>query len=200
MMARRPFCLGLTGSIGMGKSTTAAMFAAEGVPVWDADATVHALYAKGGAAVPAIAAVFPEAIVEGAVDRAVLKRILAADPTALPQLEAIVHPLTATAREAFIAAHADAPLVILDVPLLFESGGVSVCDATVVVTAPPEVQRERVLQRPGMTAEQLDFILSRQMPDTEKRARADHVIETTTLEATRAAVRALVADLRARHA
>lgn len=194
------FRLGLTGGIGMGKSTTAAMFAAEGVPVWDADATVHALYARGGAAVPVIAEAFPGAVLDGAVDRAALKRILAADPAALPRLEALVHPFTAAAREAFLAAHADAPLVILDVPLLFETGGQGACDATLVVSAPPELQRERVLQRPGMTPAQLDFILSRQMPDAEKRARADHIIETVTLEATRAAVRALIAKLRARHA
>ncbi|MCL7465483.1 dephospho-CoA kinase [Phaeovulum sp. NW3] len=201
MMSRKgPFRLGLTGSIGMGKSTTAAMFAAQGVPVWDADATVHALYAPGGAAVPAIAAVFPEAVRDGAVDRAVLKAILAADKTALSRLESIVHPLTTAARLAFLDAHRDADLVLLDIPLLFETGADRDCDATLVVSAPPALQRARVLQRPGMTEQQLDLILSRQMPDAEKRARADYVIETLTLDATRQAVQSLIAKIRGQDA
>lgn len=197
----RPFLLGLTGSVGMGKSTTAAMFAEAGVPVWDADRTVHELYAKGGAAVAPIAAVFPDAIVEGAVDRGVLKKILAADPGALSRLEAIVHPLTTASRETFIADHADADLILLDIPLLFETGADAVCDATLVVSAPPEIQRARVLERPGMTEAQLDFILARQMPDAEKRARARYVIETLNLEDTRRDVRNLIAKIRGeRHA
>lgn len=191
----RPFVLGLTGSIGMGKSTTAEMFAAAGVPVWDADAAVHALYAPGGAAVAAVAAAFPGAVRQGAVDRGALKSLLASDPSALPRLESIVHPRVAASRAAFLAAHADAPLIVLDIPLLFETGADALCDATLVVTAPPEVQRARVLARPGMTEDQLSLILARQMPDAEKRARATHVIETRSLEQTRAAVQDLIASI-----
>ena len=196
----RPFLLGLTGSIGMGKSTTAKMFAEAGIPVWDADATVHALYAKGGAAVAPIEALFPQAVVDGAIDRGALKKVIAADKQALSRLESIVHPLTAQSREAFITDHRDADLVLLDIPLLFETGADNLCDAVLVVSAPPEVQRTRVLERGTMEAAQLDLILSRQTPDAEKRARADHVIETQTLEQTRAAVQALIAKIRGRHA
>ncbi|MBC7144374.1 MAG: dephospho-CoA kinase [Thioclava marina] len=192
----RPFLLGLTGSVGMGKSTTAAMFAEEGVPVWDADRTVHELYEKGGAAVAPIAAVFPSAIIEGAVDRGALKEILSADKQALSRLESIVHPLTTASREAFIADHRSAVLILLDIPLLFETGADKSCDATLVVSAPAEVQRARVLARPGMTEDQLDFILSRQMPDADKRARATYIIETVNLEDTRRDVRNLIAKLR----
>ncbi|MCW3781475.1 dephospho-CoA kinase [Defluviimonas salinarum] len=198
----RPYLLGLTGSIGMGKSTTAAMFAAEGVPVWDADAAVHRLYAKGGAAVPAIATLCPEAVVDGAVDRTGLKAWIASDPAALAQIEAAVHPFVAADRAAFIAgAKADgATLVVLDIPLLFETGAETWLDATLVVTAPVETQRARVLARPGMTEAQLAAILARQMPDAEKRARATHVIETRSLDQTRAAVQNLIAELRNSHA
>ncbi|MDP3339167.1 dephospho-CoA kinase [Frigidibacter sp.] len=195
-----PFRLGLTGSIGMGKSTTAAMFAEAGVPVWDADAAVHRLYAPGGAAVPAIAELHPEAVKDGAVDRAALKDWIAKDPTALGQIERAVHPLVAANREAFLTDAADKPLVLLDIPLLFETGAEAQMDATLVVSAPPEVQRARVLARPGMTEAQLDLILSRQMPDAKKRARATWVIETNGLEATRAAVQDLIETIRARHA
>lgn len=195
-----PFRLGLTGSIGMGKSTTARMFADAGIPVWDADATVHALYAKGGAAVAPIAAAFPQAIVDGAVDRASLRAALNADKQALSRLESIVHPLTTASREAFVAAHAEADLVLLDVPLLYETGAEKACDAVLVVSAPPEVQRARVLARGQMTEAQLDLILARQMPDAEKRARADFVIETLSLDATRSAVQNLIAKIRSRHA
>lgn len=198
----RPFRLGLTGSIGMGKSTTAAMFVAEGVPVWDADACVHRLYAQGGAAVGPVGAAFPEAARDGAIDRTRLKAAIAADPAALGRIEAIVHPLVAADRAAFLAdaAAKGAALVVLDVPLLFETGAQAQLDGTLVVTAPPELQRARVLARPGMTAAQFDLIASRQMPDTEKRVRATWVIETITLEATRAAVRKLIAEIRASHA
>jgi dephospho-CoA kinase len=198
----RPFLLGLTGSIGMGKSTTAAMFAAEGVPVWDADAAVHRLYARGAPGVAAIAALRPDAIIDGAVDRARLKEWIATDPDALTRIEAAVHPLVAADRAAFIdrAATAGVDLVLLDIPLLFETGAEAALDATLVVTAPAEVQRARVLARPGMTETQFAIILARQMPDAEKRARATHVIETSTLEQTRAAVQELIDELRADHA
>ncbi|MBY4894266.1 dephospho-CoA kinase [Rhodobacteraceae bacterium N5(2021)] len=186
--------LGLTGSIGMGKSTTAAMFRDLGVPVWDADATVHKLYAAGGAAVAPIAALIPDAIRNGAVDRTVLRAAIAQDPSLLKQIEARVHPLVADDRAAFRAAHANAPLIALDIPLLFETGGDAACDATLVVTTSPEEQRRRVLVR-GTSADTLDDLLSRQMPDAEKRARATYVIKTDTLDGTRKAVAHLVSEL-----
>ena len=186
--------LGLTGSIGMGKSTTAGMFRDLGVPVWDADAAVHRLYASGGAAVAPLARAVPEAVSEGGVDRAVL-RARATDPRTLARIEAIVHPLVAGDRSAFLAAHADAPLVVLDVPLLLETGADREVDRVVVVTAPADVQRARVLARGTMTEAQLDAILARQMPDADKRARADYIVETVTMEAARAAVEAIVEAL-----
>ncbi|MCP1167608.1 dephospho-CoA kinase [Limimaricola litoreus] len=189
------FRLGLTGSIGMGKSTTAAMFADEGLPVWDADAAVHRLYGPGGAAVEPMRAAFPEAILDNAVSRDALKRIIAADPTALPRIEAIVHPLVQTDREDFIAAQS-ADITVLDIPLLYETGGEAQMDAVVVVSAPPEVQAIRVLARPGMTRAQLDAILARQMPDVEKRGLADYLIETVTLDAARAGVRDVIDRIR----
>ncbi len=180
--ARRagPFVLGLTGSIGMGKSATAAMFRDQGIPVHDADAAVHALYGPGGAAAAAIGSAFPGTLgPDGAVDRPRLRAAVLADPARLAALEAIVHPLArATARD-FLAAHEDAPLVLLDIPLLFETGAAARCDAVLVVTAPPEVQRARVLARPGMDAASFAAILAKQMPDAEKRARADFVIDTS---------------------
>ncbi len=199
---KRPLLLGLTGSIGMGKSTAAAMFAAAGVPVWDADAAVHRLYAAGGAGVAAIAELRPEAVVDGAVDRACLKAWIAGDPRALKRIEAAIHPLVAADRAAFIdrAAKQNADLVLLDIPLLFETGAESMMDATLVVTVPAKVQRARVLARPGMTEAQLAAITARQMPDVEKRARATHVIETLTLEDTRAAVQRLITEIRSAHA
>lgn len=187
--------LGLTGSIGMGKSTTAGFFRDAGVPVWDADAAVHDLYAPGGDAVAPLAALHPGAVTAGAVDRAALRDWIAADPGALRQIEGVVHPLVARARAGFLAAHAAAPLVVLDVPLLFETGGEGYCDAVLVVTAPPEVQRARVLSRPGMTEGHFQTILAKQLPDAEKRARATHVIETLTPDQTRAAVLDLIARL-----
>lgn len=186
--------LGLTGSIGMGKSTSAQMFRDAAVPVWDADATVHRLYAKGGAAVPPFGDVFPDAVIDGAVSRDKLKDIIAVDPTALAKIEYIVHPLVAADRRAFVANH-DAPLLVFDIPLLFETGADSWLSSVLVVTVPPAVQRARVLARPGMTPQHLDQILQRQMPDAEKRARADHVIETLTLDGTRAAVQELIDKL-----
>lgn len=191
------FALGLTGSIGMGKSTTATLFAEEGCAVWDADAAVHRLYAPGGAAVEPMRAAFPEAIVDGAVDRTVLKRIIGQDPGALQRIEAIVHPLVAEDREAFRAA-SDADIIVFDIPLLFEGGGAARMDATVTVSAPADVQEARVMERGTMTPEQFRQIRDKQMPDAEKRARADYVIITDTLEHARAQVQQIVADIRAR--
>ena len=196
-MTRRPFVVALTGSIGMGKSTTAAMFAEEGVPVWDADAAVSRLYASGGAGGSAVAALHPEALrPDGSVDREALRSRVVSDPGALRALEAAIHPLVAADREAFLG-RTDAPVVLLDIPLLFETGGESLADTVVVVSAPAETQRARVLAREGMTPERLNAILSRQVPDAEKRERADHVVETVTLEGARAAVRRILEGLHA---
>ncbi len=189
--------LGLTGSIGMGKSTVAAMFRDLGVPVFDADACVRALQGPGGALVPAIEAAFPGSTGADGVNRARLAAAVFDDTPALRRLEGIVHPAVAAERTRFLAAHAGAPLVVLDVPLLFETGGDAACDAVAVVSAPAAVQRARVLARPGMTEARLDAILGRQLPDADKRARADHLIDTgSSLDATRAQVAALVACLR----
>ena len=188
--------LGLTGSIGMGKSTTTAMFADLGAVVWNADDAVHRLYAPGGAAVGPVGDAFPGVVVDGAVDRTRLAEALGKDDTAFRRLEAIVHPLVAQGRAADLEASrtAGVKLAVLDIPLLFETGGNRAVDAVVVVTADPAIQAERVLARPGMTRERFDAILARQMPDAEKRARADFVIDTGRgLEAARAEVEAIVA-------
>ncbi|MET3781396.1 dephospho-CoA kinase [Brevundimonas sp. 1080] len=188
--------LGLTGSIGMGKSTTTAMFADLGAVVWNADDAVHRLYAPGGAAVGPVGEAFPGVVVDGAVDRTRLAEVLGKDDTAFRHLEAIVHPLVAQGRAADLEAArtAGVKLAVLDIPLLFETGGDKAVDAVVVVTADPAIQAERVLARPGMTRERFDAILARQMPDAEKRARADFVIDTGRgLEAARAEVEAIVA-------
>ncbi len=179
-MAERPILIGLTGSIGMGKSETAKLFARLGVPVFDSDAAVHRLYEPGGGAVAAIAQAFPGTVVDGRVDRTLLARRLAGDAAAFAALEAIVHPLVAAEQRAFLdkAVAQGAAMVVQDVPLLFETGGHTRVDVVVVVSAPSELQRKRVLERPGMTAEKLDHILSRQMPDAEKRAQAHFVVET----------------------
>lgn len=198
-MSARPFRLGLTGSIGMGKSTTAALFAAEGIPVWDADQAVHRLYAAGGAAVAPLAALCPAAAGPAGIDRATLKEWIAQDATALAQIEAVVHPLVAADREAF-AAGATGDLILFDIPLLFEKGTEVLMDATLLVTAPAAVQRARVLARPGMTEAEFARLLARQMPDRDKRARADHILETLSLDAVRAGVRALIDYIRAHHA
>jgi len=191
------FSLGLTGSIGMGKSTTAKLFAEAGCAVWDADAAVHRLYAPGGAAVEPMRAAFPEAIVEGAVSRAVLKRIIGADPGALRLIERIVHPLVAEDRDRF-RADTRADILVFDIPLLFEGGGEAAMDATVTVSAPPEVQQARVMERGTMTPEQFRQIREKQMPDAEKRARADYVVITDTMDHAREQVQEIVADIRAR--
>jgi dephospho-CoA kinase len=183
----------------MGKSTTAAMFAAEGIPVWDADAAVHRLYSKGGAAVAPIAALCPQALMQGAIDRAALKTWIAHDPSALPQIEAVVHPLVAADRAQFLA-DINADIALFDIPLLFEKGTDAEMDATLLVTAPPDVQRARVLSRPGMTQAQFDLILQRQIPDAQKRARATHIVETLDVASTRAYVMALITHIRSKDA
>lgn len=190
--------LGLTGSIGMGKSEVARMFRAAGVAVFDADAAVHELYAPGGGAVEAIARRFPAAIRGAAVDRERLARLVLDDAAALSELESIVHPLVRAAEQRFLAeANAGgASLVVLEIPLLFEAGGVARCDKIAVVSAPPDKQRERVLGRGGMDAAKFEAVLARQMPDSEKRAHADFVIPTgESLEATESVVRDLVKKL-----
>ena len=190
------FRLGLTGSIGMGKSTVATMFRDCGVPVFDADAAVRALQGPGGALLPAIEAAFPGTTDPAGIDRPLLRAAVFGDDNARRRLEAIVHPAVAAMRQDFLADHATAPLVVLDIPLLYETGGDSTCDAVAVVSAAPEIQRARVLARRGMTESMFAAILATQMPDAEKRARAQHVIDTgTTLDATRAQVVALIACL-----
>jgi len=191
--------VGLTGSIGMGKSTTAAMFREAGAAVYDADAAVAALYSPGGAAVAPLEAAFPGVTRDGAVDREALRQRVLGHPEALKRLNAVVHPLVARHRaDAFQALEAQgADLLVLDVPLLFETGGDAKMDAVVVVSAPPDLQHARVLTRPGMTPERLDAILAQQMPDAEKRARADFVVDTSGgLDQARAQVAAIVAALR----
>lgn len=172
--------IGLTGSIGMGKSETAKMFARLGLPVYDADAAVHSLYAKGGAAVEPVGAAFPGVVRDGAVDRTALSAEVIGKPEAMTRLEAIIHPLVAQVQRDWLLkqAEAGAGMVVLDVPLLLENGGEARVDAVVVVSAPPEIQRARVLERPGMTPDKLDAILAKQMPDAEKRKRADFVVDT----------------------
>ena len=170
------FKLGLTGSIGMGKSATAAMFRGAGVPVHDADAVVHALYRGRAAAL--IEAAFPGTVADGGVDRARLSQVLFEDESRLRTLERIVHPLVREERDKFLAAHSQAPVLVLDIPLLFETGSEGDTDAVALVTAPEPVQRERVLGRPGMTEEKFRAILAKQMPDSEKRRRAHFLIET----------------------
>jgi dephospho-CoA kinase len=192
----RPFVLGLTGSIGMGKSTVAAMFEELGVPVFDADREVRRMQGPAGQLLPAIEAAFPGTTGERGVDRDKLGAAVFGDPADLARLEAIVHPAVHAAREAFLLEHARQPMVVFDIPLLFEKGGVKEVDAVLVVSAAPHVQRARVLARRGMTAERFASILALQLPDAEKRARADYVIDTgTSLAETRTEVARLVEKL-----
>lgn len=196
-----PLLIGLTGSIGMGKSETAKMFARLGVPVYDADAAVHRLYEPGGGAVPEIAKQFPDCVKDGRVDRAALTKRVTADSAAFATLEHIVHPLVAREQLAFLedARRDGKDMVVLDIPLLFEKGGHGRVDAIVVVSAPADVQRARVLARPGMTPDKLDHILARQMPDAEKRAKAHFVVETDQgLDHAFERVKAIVEELRTR--
>ena len=186
--------LGLTGSIGMGKSTTLEFFKALGCPVWDADAAVHRLYSKGGSAVPEIQEIAPSAIVDQSVDRVRLKSLLHSGDLNLADLERIVHPLVAADREQF-AADCTASICVFDIPLLYEIGAQDWFDGVAVVSVDAETQRARVLERPGMTVEQLDLILSRQMPDSEKRSRADFVIETKTRDAAAEQVKQIVQEI-----
>jgi dephospho-CoA kinase len=192
--------LGLTGSIGMGKSTTANMFREAGIPVFDSDAVVHALYARGGEAVPLIEAAFPGCVEDGEVSRAKLSAALADDVSGFDRLNALVHPLVAAKRQHFLEAarQAGAPIVVLDIPLLFETGAETSVDGILVVTAPEAVQRERVMAREGMTEAKFQQILSRQVPDAEKRKRADFLIDTSLgFEAARKSVEELIAGLKA---
>jgi dephospho-CoA kinase len=192
---KKPFIIGLTGSIGMGKSTTAKMFAEAGIPVWDADAAVARLYDLGGAAVAPMAEAFPDAVRSGKVSKDRLKEIISETPAALRKIEEIVHPLVSEDRKKFIET-TDAEIVLVDIPLLFETGAERSVDAVVVVSVNVETQRKRVLARAGMTEAHFETILAKQVPDAEKRARADFVIETTSLEAAKTQVQNIVATLR----
>ncbi len=192
-MSAKPFILGLTGSIGMGKSAVAAMLRGLGVPVFDADAAVHELQGPGGACIEPIERAFPRTTGPHGVDRQKLGAAVFGNPEKLKLLEAIVHPEVAEMRRAFLADNANAPLIVFDIPLLYEKTGQHGLDAVVVVSAPAAMQRERVLARPGMTPEKFEKILALQVPDAEKRARADHVIDTgVSLAETRHAVQRLV--------
>ncbi len=177
-MSEGSYILGLTGSIGMGKSTTAGFFRDAGVPVWDADAAVHQLYEKGGAGVGAIQVVAPTAIKDGAVDRGALRQAILDDKELLNRIESVVHPLVSTDRQAFLNTHSGAPLVVCDIPLLFETGADEWLDAVLVVTADTAVQRQRVMDRDSMTVKVFETILAKQTPDNEKRKRADYLIDT----------------------
>ena len=193
----RPLIIGLTGSIGMGKSTVAAMFADAGVPVFDADAEVRAMQGPGGELLEAIEAAFPGSTNDQGVNREALGKLVFGNPEKLAQLEAIVHPAVGQKRAEFLAKNASAPMLVFDIPLLFEGSGHAAVDVIVVVSAPAEAQRERVLARPGMTVEKFEHILGLQTPDAQKRERADHVINTgTTLAQTQAQVTELIKKLK----
>lgn len=195
----RPVVLGLTGSIGMGKTTTAGMFADAGCEVWDADAAVHRLYAEGGSAVAPIRALCPEAVVDGAVSRPALKSWIVRDHSALAQIERVVHPLVADDRKRFLG-QAKSRIVVLDIPLLFEAGSDRQVDAIVVVSAPSDLQRDRVLARPGMTVAQFETILARQLPDEEKRRRANYIVETVHIATAKASVAKIIAEIERQNA
>lgn len=193
----KPIIIGLTGSIGMGKSTVAQMFEDEGVPVYDADAEVHKLQGPGGALVDAIEKRFPGTTSAEGVNRGELGKRVLGKPEELAALEAIIHPVLAVQRQQFFSDHAASDMLVFDIPLLFEKGSADQVDLIVVVSAPAEIQRQRVLARPGMSEEKFDKILSLQMPDAEKRARADYVIDTNqSLESTRSEVKRLIATIR----
>lgn len=201
MSGEGPLVVGLTGSIGMGKTETARMFARLGIPVHDADAAVHSLYETDARAISAVGKLFPDCLRDGAIDRACLSQRVRGDEVALARLEEIIHPLVAGDQREFIesARRRGADIVVLDIPLLFETGGHEQMDAVVVVSAPPGIQRERVLARPGMDEEALTRVLARQMPDVDKRARAHFVVETGEgLDRAFAQVRSIVAALRAK--
>jgi dephospho-CoA kinase len=194
----KPLVIGLTGSIGMGKSTVAAMFADEGIPVFDADAAVHKMQGQGGELVAEIEALFAGTTGPAGVDREALGAAVLGDRDRLAQLEALIHPVVARHRAVFLKEHKSADMVVFDIPLLFEKGGHEKVDVTVVVSASAQVQRQRVLARPGMTAQKFEHLLALQMNDADKRALADHVIDTgQSIDATRQDVRALVKKLRA---
>ena len=198
MPRSKPYVIGLTGGIGMGKSETAKLFAAEGVPVHDADAAITRLYAKGGAAVETIAKAFPGTVKDGAVDRSLLSARVVKDPAALAKLEQLVHPLVAKDRQDFLA-HASAPIILFDIPLLFETGAEREMDAVVVASAPEQVQRERVMARPGMTVEKFESLKARQLPDAQKRQQAHYVVMTDRgLDHAREQVRMILTDIRAK--
>jgi dephospho-CoA kinase len=193
----KPFVIGLTGSIAMGKSETARLFAEEGVQVYDADAAIHRLYGRGGEAVEKIGKIFPDAVRDGAVDRAALSKRVAGDTAALGRLEALVHPLVRKERDAFLEMARGEPIVVLDIPLLFETGAHEELDAVVVASAPEVVQRARALARPGMTEEKFEVLLARQLPDVEKRAKAHFVVVTDKgLDHARAQVKMILAAIR----
>ena len=198
-MDDKPFVIGLTGSIAMGKTETARLFAAEGIPVHDADAAIHKLYGPGGAAVTKIAQAFPGTVRNGMVDRAALSACVTADPAALKKLEELVHPLVTAERESFLndAAERGEAIVLLDIPLLFETGAEAGLDAVVVVSAPAAVQRARALSRSGMTAEKFETLLARQLPDVDKRAKAHFLVVTDQgMDHARAQVRMILAAIR----
>lgn len=190
------YVLGLTGSIGMGKTTTAAMFFEQGIPVWDADAVVRGLYSEDGAATKLIAKYYPEAMENGAVSRPKLRALISKNPEILDHIQTLVHPLVAQDRADFLNFK-DAPIVLLDIPLLFETGASAECDGIAVVSVSPELQRDRVLNRGEMTEEDFEMILKRQMPDAEKRSKATWVIDTSTLEIARQSVVEIISEITA---
>lgn len=198
MNGKRPFVIGLTGSIGTGKTTTARMFRDLGIPVWDADEAVRRLYEPGSDLVAEVARDYPDLLSDGKIDRAKLKHLIDDDPDVLSWIEARVHPRVKDDRTAFIEQTED-PIVVLDIPLLFETGADKAADFVLVVSIDPETQRDRVLSRGDMTAKQFEFILSRQMPDTEKRQRADLVIETSSVEHVRQEIEYLLNEIRGNH-